>query len=229
MFKDLALKARNGQSLNGPPDDRQLQLINAMQPMGYEPFVADELWCQTGVVADNLINRSYGKWSVSALEQMADLIVGVPATINHDWDEVRVVWGRTFEAFVVRHPASDVPDKLLRKAGNYDYNKEIVNKEGLVRCYATAFTPIDSPIRSMIRNVQAGEISTGGFNFTDFLCPLCNVGFGKNNCKHYPPNSWMGRNPDDNYEAPYYIRHNLIDIMEWSLVPMPNLPGAGVV
>lgn len=231
MFTKFLSLSKNGLLLpdNGIPDSAQLRKINAMQPRGFEPLIADELFVVNGLVADNLITRNFAKWSRKSLDQMSKLIVSVPTTLDHDWDSVKKVWGRTFEASIITIPPGEVPDEYLDKAGNYEFNKKIVQDEGLVCCIASAFTSIDDEVLGRLRYIQVNEISTGGFSFTDFVCPECNVSFGTNQCRHYPPNSYIGRNADDPQEVPYYIRHNLIDIMEWSFVTLPNLPGAGAV
>ncbi len=215
--------------LNGPPTKEQLRKINALVPSGFEPLVAEEVFVVTGAIADNFLNRSFGRWSAEALQDMAKLIINCPATLNHDWDDVEEVWGRTFEATTITMPYDQVPKLVLDRAGNLTENRKIAKAEGWVRCIASAFTSIDNPILASLRYVQASEISTGGFDFSSVQCPLCNSEFGEGSCNHYPPSPWLGRNEADPREAPYYIRGSLFDMLEWSIVCCPNIPNAGVI
>lgn len=215
--------------ISGIPTSAQLKKINALVPSGFDPLVAEEVFVVTGAIADNLLNRSFARWDAQALEDMASLIINTPATLDHAWDSVEEVWGRTFDAVTITTPYDQVPKSVLDRAGNLTENRKICKAEGLVQCYASAFTSIDHPILASLRYAQASEISTGGFDFHSVVCPLCNTGFGENNCNHYPPSPWLGRNESDPREAPYYTRANLFDILEFSLVACPNLPNAGVV
>lgn len=226
--KDFVVKAGVSPLVSGPPTPEQMERIRTYQVTGFEPLIAEELYVVTAVVADNLVNRTFGRWSVRSIESMARLIIGVPATLDHDWQDVRKVWGRTFDATVVRTPAERVPAELLERAGNGVYNREIVREEGLVQCVASAYTPIDHPIIPAIRYGQCNEVSTGGFDYTAVVCPECRVPFGYQKCRHYPP-SLNGRNTDDPNEQPYFIRDGLVDVLEWSLVVCPNLPGVGII
>lgn len=225
----LPLSLATDTPISGPPTSAQLKKINALVPQGFDALLAEEVFVVTGCISDNLVNRSYSRWSAQALQDLQKLIVNVPATLNHEWENVDKVWGRTFEAVTTVTPYDQVPKSLMDRAGNLAENRKIVKAEGLVRCYASAFTSIDHPILGQLRFAQAAEISTGGLSYLSIHCPLCSTEFGTEGCGHYPPHPFFGHDPNDKNEAPFYIRTDLFDALEFSLVVTPNLPNAGVV
>lgn len=210
------------------PNADQLAKINRYVPDGMPSLNADEVYTISIRVADNLLNRSYGKWRVMDLHKMADLIVGVPTTLDHDAESVAKAWGRVYDARVVS--STSAPGGVELMAGNGSLNQGIVAMEGYQEMVADAYFDAKSPIFDDFRFGRYSEVSLGGFRISDMVCPLCMDSFFGDKCPHYIPGSYSSMWADSEDEiAPYYIRTGLFDVMELSCVLTPNLPGAGVL
>nr|WFD61482.1 MAG: hypothetical protein [uncultured cyanophage] len=80
------------------------------------------------MAADNLMNRSRGKWSLDSLRSLAMLAPGITLTLDHDWENISKVQGRVFSAEF--ESEEETPFEELTKAGNFDLNRWIVADEG---------------------------------------------------------------------------------------------------
>ncbi len=174
------------------------------------------------VAADNLMNRSRGKWSKESLQKLALLAPGIPFTLDHDWDEVEKVQGRVFDASYIE---MEPPYEELNKAGNFELNRWIVGEEGYARVELKAFVPIDAPVLESLWSGTTSYVSLGNFTVEDLWCPLCDRSFFDSTCPHLLPSLFE---PDEDMTAPFYIREGSRDLGEVSLVLIPNLPGAKV-
>lgn len=211
----------------GTPTDKQLALINQFIPAGASPMTASDIVTIPFVAADNLVNRSLDCWDVVSLKRMAQLLPGLPMTLDHDWDDTSKEWGRIYSADFVR--SQNAPESAIDRAGNKKSNSQIVEKYGFYQVIFEVFAPIDSPVVKALKRGHSGGVSTGGFQFTDYSCPICDTSFYDKKCPHVPPDRWMGITEDDPDVAPYAVRVGLFDIGEVSIVTMPNLPNAGIL
>ncbi|NBU23827.1 MAG: hypothetical protein EBS38_08005, partial [Actinobacteria bacterium] len=170
-----------------------------------------------------------GKWAVPDLYKLSDLLVGLPLTLDHDWDEVGKVVGRCFDSRVLQ--AKDVSSEILDKAGNYDWNKKIIKKEGHYQAIVDVFVERESAAEKGLRYGRLNEVSVGGFRITDFVCPLCEVSFTDDKCPHLMPSPWLEYADPETRKlaAPYYVRSGVYDLMELSFVTTPNCCNAGTV
>lgn len=211
----------------GTPTDKQLALINGFIPVGMPPMTASDVISIPFVAADNLVNRSLDCWDVPSLRKMAQLLPGLPMTLDHDWDDTSKEWGRIYSAEFVR--SQSPPEGAIDRAGNANRNRQIIAKNGFNQVVFEVFAPVDSPVVKALKRGHSGGVSTGGFQFTDYFCPNCDTSFYSEKCPHVPPDRWMGITDDDPDIAPYAIRVGLFDIGEVSIVTMPNLPNAGIL
>lgn len=212
----------------GTPTANQLAIINSYLPNGASPLNAEEVVSVPFVAADNLLNRGLDRWDLDSLAAMAQLLPGLPALLDHDWEDTSKEWGRIYSAEFVR--SRTAPEKALNRAGNFDNNRQIVNKEGFAQVVFEVFASVDSPVVRALRRGHSGNISTGGFQFRDYLCPLCSTSFWDSDCPHIPPAPAWGLYPsEEDGIAPYAIRTGLFDLGEASIVTIPNLPNAGVI
>ena len=210
------------------PDDEDLRIINSMLPTGAPPRTIDNTVVVPLIAADNLVNRGLDKWDLPSLERMADLMVGVPAMLDHDWHDVSKTWGKVFRA---QYQHTDkAPVKALNMAGNGALNRRVVKEEGYGIVVAEVFTRPTHPVVQAVQDGYIGKVSTGGFEFKDFHCPECKTSFRDESCPHYIPNKYWGETQDrDPQVAPYAVRVGLSDMGEVSIVTIPNLPNAGVI
>lgn len=212
----------------GMPSEKQLALINTFLPSGAPPLTQSEVITVPFVAADNLVNRSLDRWDIPSLAAMAKLLPGLPSLLDHDWDDVSKTWGKIYNAQLVR--TQDASREVLDRAGNLSANQQIAAQEGLAQVVCEVFAPADSPVIQALKSGLIGGMSTGGFRFTDYHCPLCNSSFSDAACPHVPPDPYWGLLPgEDSSIAPYAIRVGLFDMGEASVVTIPNLPNAGVI
>lgn len=207
---------------------QQLAKLNKFRPANF-PLIADEqMVAVLFVVADNLINRSKGKWVEKDLVKMAKMLdtMGLPHILNHNWEAVEDVQGIIIEGSLVK---SEPSIELVNALQNGELNRQIVKKEEFVQVIATVAFPVDSGIVNKLKIGLGRPVSLGGFSFKDYVCPLCNTSFSFKNCPHYIPDSWTEWDADPALVAPYYIRDGLYDLGELSTVVIANLPGASLV
>ena len=173
--------------------------------------------------ADNLMNRSRGKWSVDSLRSLAMLAPGITLTLDHDWENINKVQGRVFDAYCEEE--DEIPYDELAKAGNFELNRWIVQEEGYKKLELKAIIPVDAPILESLWLGTICYVSLGNFTIEDIWCPLCDCSFYDAKCPHLIPSLIE---PDTDMTAPFYIRKGSRDLGEVSLVLIPNLPGAKV-
>jgi len=211
-----------------PATEDELKLINAMLPSGVSPRTAEDTVVVPFAIADNLVNRGLDRWGLDELQAMAKLAPGLPMLLDHDWSDVSKVWGKIFSAFYEH--ADKAPAAAMAAAGNAKLNKEIVKSEGHGQTVALAFARPNNPVVLAIMDGLVGKVSTGGFAFKDYECPLCNTSVRDDKCPHYLPDKRWGETHDvDPIFAPYVTRKGLVDLGEVSIVTIPNLPNAGVI
>jgi hypothetical protein len=212
----------------GIPTPEQMQLINGFLPQGAPDLTAADVVTIPFVAANNLVNRGLDCWDISSLEAMARLLPGLPALTDHDWESIEDIWGRIYSAELIIERSVD--SRILGRAGQFENNRAIVQKHGFAQVVFQVFAPVDSPIVHRLRLGIGGNISTGGFRFTDYLCPYCSTSFRDEKCEHIPPDPGWGILPGlDESITEYAIRTGLYDMGEASLVVIPNLPAADII
>lgn len=174
------------------------------------------------IAADNLMNRSRGKWSKDSLQKLAALAPGITFTLDHDWENIGKVQGRVFDAAYLE---PEPPLEDLIKAGNFELNRWIVGEEGYGRVELKVAIPVDAPVLDSLWLGTTSYVSLGNFTIEDIWCPLCDRSFYDAACPHLIPSLY---DADTDITAPFYIRKGSKDLGEVSLVLIPNLPGARV-
>lgn len=207
------------------PTAKQLAKLNALIPDRFPRIEAHEVAIVEYVAADNLINRSRGKWDIAELKAMAKLMPGLPFTQDHDWESVGKQIGVIFDAYI--RTSDDTT--LLGLAGNKKYNNKVAATEGIQQLVCSIAIPTESDVIQKMRMGFGRHVSCGGFMFADYHCPLCSTSFADDKCPHYLPDMAWGVTEDtDPLVAPWYIRKGVFDMGELSLVLIPNLPGATI-
>lgn len=205
------------------PTPAELIVINAMLPAG-EDLTDRDIVVETIIATDNLISRSKSKWHKEAFPQLAELGIGIPFTLDHDWDEVGKTQARVFQTRVVRYDTA--PKELLNRCGCKSHNLQAIKDDGgYITLEFDVFIDLDSPAVESIGYGLIDRVSIGGFDYSDLWCPLCNLSFFDKHCPHGVPDTWY---PDEEGSAPYYERKDATDLGEISAVLIPNVPGAGI-
>lgn len=219
------------------PSPEEMELIRSFLPPGFAPPEPAEVALVSIIAADNLLNRSLGRWPIAAMQSLSSLMPGLPVTLDHEWDAVAKTVGRVISAVPQKLPArSSLAVKALnRHPGNRDINAEILEKEGYGIVSARIFVRSSSPAAEALRFGLLNGVSLGGFVFDweKVECPLCGVPFLNPRCPHTVPNVADRQEgallPGMLSPAPYYIRPSeILDMGELSFVLVPRLPGAGV-
>lgn len=212
----------------GSASAEQLEKINRFTPVQLPPLEAHEVCVVSFVGADNLLNRGLGKWIEADLAVLTKLLPGLPFTLDHDWGEVAKGQGLIFDARMLK--SQSAPQDALNQAGNFDVNRQVVAKEGHVQVEFDVSFPMRSAALEGLRFGWLGAVSMGGFNYKDIVCPLCQTSFDDKHCPHYAPDPSWGLTADvgEGKVAPYYIRSQVFDLGEVSLVLIANLPKARV-
>jgi hypothetical protein len=177
------------------------------------------------IAADNTVGRSLMTWSRKALESIAKKLVGMPFTINHDWDNIAESKGVIFDAKL--YEIQEVPKFLIDNYALKD-NTAIVNKQGWTPVVISVAFYDGDEILEQLAIGSGSKVSIGGFGpVTDILCPLCNCSFyNRDICSHVPPSPWYRTGENT---APYTVREDVEDMGECSLVLIPNSPSATII
>lgn len=155
----------------GEPDERQLKKIIELTGVASE---ASE-WLVAGIHAsNNLLDRSSRRWSIEAIQGMGIDFIGKPFITDHSWAEVDTAKGICISSALLKDHASIVPSEMLSGAGEEVFNKEIIEKEGLVWLYLCVAVPRSSEAAKAIETRTYHSVSTGSILFDAYLrCPNC--------------------------------------------------------
>ena len=179
-----------------------MELINRL---ARRELKAEEVYTFPVVLCDNETDRDGERFSVSALERLAELFVGKTGIFDHD-AKGRNQTARIYAAEVVRDPArvtrtgevyTCVKAKayMMRTAGSADLISEIdggIKKEVSVSC-------------SVSRKV----------------CGLCGADMRVSPCSHIKGQYYGGKLCD-------VVLDGVTDAYEWSFVAVPAQPAAGI-
>lgn len=205
------------------PSSSDLALINRFQPSGLPEVTAVDGLVASFLVADNMVDRSFARWTVDSLRQLKKSSTNIPLLLDHDVTSVMKVQGLVFNSLIAenRSPSYEYTDTSV----NTKINRKIAREEGYVALVLRAFIPNNSGLIDRLR-FGVGKVSLG-YSYKDIGCPLCKISFYDEKCPHKIPLSYA-----DTTEpgfAPYRNKLLPIEATEFSLVVEPNLPGAGIV
>ncbi len=188
--------------VTGVPDEEALELIGryARRKLG-----AEEVYTFPVILCDNEIDREGERFSIPALERLAELFVGKTGVFDHEAKgknqtarlyrcRVEKQEGRRTAAGEVYHCLRGEA-YLLRTAGNEELIREIdggIKKEVSVGC-------------------AVGRA----------VCSVCGADRRKEPCRHRPGEVYEGK-------VCHVILEEPSDAYEWSFVAVPAQPGAGV-
>ena len=230
----------------GKPTAEQIAMINQHSPMG--DLSADEVTTLAFYASNNLLRHNNAAWTMNALSNMGELLIGRKFIFNHDWDDVGVSRGKIYDYQLLY--SEDAPDAAINQVGHTEINDYIVSRAGYLRLVLHVYFENGSQILNDFRFGRLDDVSTGtlGNLEEDYICPVCSERYGRNVrffqkdedglkiCPHDIPTPfmlwWFGDDPDANF-APFYYQdlnqstggHGV----ELSAVVIPNLPATGII
>lgn len=168
-------------------------------------LTADEVYCFNVTLCNNDIDRDYEKFSIDALNQMAELFVGKTGISDHSMKSSDQK-ARIYDCFVEKEEGKltqDGEDFYCLKAKAYmlnsDENRELINE-------------IDAGIKK--------EVSVS-CSMANSICSICGKDKRAERCEHINGRSYNGK-------LCFSILQNASDAYEFSFVAVPAQREAGV-
>lgn len=238
LYEESTKTTENVKSFS-QPSDIQLQTINNF--LGWES--EKESWILVNFRAsDNLINRSYRRWSLNVLELMRIKCLENPLLIDHEWDNSASACGFIIDSQIIK--TSEVPKH--QKLGYEEINQKIIDKEGYVSLILTAAINSDELIGKSLKNKSLDSCSTGGeIENVRLICPHCSEQHGREVtftesdkignfiCPHLIPSIYDRYYKDDEgseYQTADYVElDGNYENLELSICNIGNLPNAKVI
>ncbi len=196
---------KNGQiESSGRPTAEELKLINKYTR---RDFSEDEVYIFSVVLCDNDVDRDFERFTLSALNKMAELFIGKTGIADHS------------------QKASDQCARIYSCAVMTDTERKTVYGEPYSYIKAKAYMPITEKTKDLITEIDAGikkEVSVG-CAVNKKTCSVC--GGNPNTCGHK-----KGRYYQKNGTKTLCSHEltNPYDAYEWSFVAVPAQRGAGV-
>ena len=179
-----------------------MELINRLARRELSP---EEVYTFPVVLCDNETDRDGERFSVSALEKLAELFVGRTGIFDHD-PKGRNQTARIYAAEVVRDP-----ERVTRSGEVYT----------CVR--AKAYMMRTDSCADLIKEIDGGikkEVSVS-CSVKRKVCGLCGADMRVSPCSHIKGQYYGGRLCD-------VVLDDVTDAYEWSFVAVPAQPGAGI-
>lgn len=183
-------------------DEQELDLINKLTR---RRLSSDELYTFSVILCDNEIDRDYDRFTLNALERLADLYIGKTGIFDHE-PKGKNQSARIYQTEVITDGA--------RKNGigePYTYVK------------AKAYMVRGSQSEAMILEIDGGikkEVSVS-CSVDKIKCSICQTDLKHDCCKHKKGENYSG-------ELCHHILDGASDVYEWSFVAVPAQINAGV-
>ena len=188
--------------ITGVPDEEELALIGRYSRRALK---AEEVYVFPVVLCDNEIDRDGERFSIPALEKLAELFVGKTGIFDH---EAR---GKNQTARIFRCRVEK--DEGRRTAAGEVYH-----------CLKAGAYMLRTPgNEELIREIDGGikkEVSVG-CAVERAECSICGADRKREPCGHRPGERYQG-------ELCHVVLQNPTDAYEWSFVAVPAQVGAGV-
>lgn len=184
------------------PQD-ELALINKYTR---REMTADELYTFSVVLCDNEIDRDLERFSIDALNTLAELYVGKTGVFNHEAKTENQI-ARIYKCYV-----ENIPDKQTQAGEIYH------------RLVAKAYLPITEGNRELILLLDSGirkEVSVG-CAIGQKHCSVCGKELREGTCKHQLGKYYAGK-------LCHTVLSSPTDAYEWSFVAVPAQREAGVI
>lgn len=183
-------------------DSDELELINRHT---IKPLTADEVFCFTVTLCDNEVDRDSERFSISALQSLAEMFVGKTGIIDHSMrsgDQTSRIYKTWLEE-------SDTQKTSIGE--NYTCLK------------AKAYMPVTRKNADLITEIEAGikKEASIGCAVGSVLCSVCGADMRTGSCKHRKGEAYNGK-------VCHAVLDKPTDAYEFSFVAVPAQPRAGV-
>ena len=179
-------------------DEGQLALINAQ---ALRPLTAEEVYTFRLAACNNQVDRDLERFAEAALEGLAELFVGKPVLMDHNWSAGSQT-ARVYAAAVEAMPGKEGGRQLV------------------LRCYMPRLQGNGDTIAAiesgLLRECSVGVAVSGA------ICSICGADRATTWCEHIKGAEYDGK-------LCYIELTGAKDAYEVSLLPVPAQPAAGVV
>lgn len=189
-------------SSNNTPTEKELELINTYTR---NPLSAEEVYCFNITLCDNEVDRDFERFSVEALEKLAELFVGKTGIADHSMSTANQK-ARIFSTWLEE-----------------DKSKKTSVGETYVALKAKAYMLITESNKDMIEQIEGGikkEVSVG-CSMGSMRCSICSKDMKTHECKHHKGKLYGKK-------LCHGILEDAKDAYEWSFVAVPAQKNAGV-
>lgn len=187
----------------GTPDTESLTKINRFTRREFQP---EELYTFPVALCDNEIDRDGERFTVAALEKLAELFVGKTGIFDHN-PKAEHQTARIYDCSTERVPG-----------------KETAAGEPYIRLVARAYLPKTAANADLITELDGGikkEVSVG-CAVSKVTCSVCGADLRAGSCEHARGQSYGGKICCAVLDEP-------TDAYEWSFVAVPAQREAGVL
>ena len=183
--------------------EAELAAVNAFAKT---ELTAEQVYTFSVVLCDNEIDRDFEKFSVDALDELAELFVGRTGIFDHEWKAGNQT------ARIYRTSVEQVAG--VKNAVGEDY--------AVLKGWAYMLRSEKNA--ALIEEIDAGikKETSVGCSVSERLCSICGLPAGAGGCSHVPGREYDGK-------LCYRELASCDDAYEFSFVAVPAQRGAGVV
>lgn len=181
------------------------ETLEKISKFSRRPMKAEEIYVFPIVLCDNEIDRDGERFSVGALETLAELFLGKTGVFDHSMRGADQT-ARIFETYT-----EQIVDKTTECGETY------------MRLMARAYMVRTAENESLIKEIDAGikkEVSVG-CAVRKMTCSVCGSDYRQGNCTHEKGQLYGGKKC-------HCVLDDPTDAYEWSFVAVPAQPAAGV-
>jgi hypothetical protein len=156
----------------------------------------------TLICSDNTVDRNGGRFPATEIVKMPALIMGKPCTFDHDWHDVRSVYGRVAGAYAYETTPPENLDEDSLAA---------IALEGYWVC------EIAVEVSRAEQSLPVCSENSIGFSYARMKCPDCTC---------YDQDMRSPKCPSSPWDMAFWERCDLVEVFEDSFVLIPANPHA---
>lgn len=181
----------------------EIELINQFST---KELSADEIFTFKLILCDNEIDRDNEKFTISAINKLAELFVGKTGIFNHNMNSKDQI-ARVYSTEVLT-----------------DSGRMTADEEPYTFIQAKAYMVRTEKNKDLIAEIEAGikKETSVGCSVGEILCSICGKNVKTEGCEHQKGKFYNGKKCA-------YLLSNPLDAYEWSFVAVPAQKAAGVI